>query len=297
MTSLTLVAFPGNAALTDKLAAQLDARTTTVSVHVFPDAETAVRLPVPCDGDLAFVCTLDRPNEKFLPLIFAARTAREMGARRIGLVAPYLAYLRQDSRFADGAAVSAKLFAGELSRAFDWIATVDPHLHRIAALSDIVDIACDTVHAAPALATWIAERITAPVLVGPDGESGQWVSEVARLCNAPFATFTKTRLADERVVLSADVPLHASHMPVILDDIISTAHTMAEAVRLIGDSFQARPWCVGIHAVFAPGAHDLLAAARPAGIVTTNTIAHASNEIDISPLLAAAIRRLTAGSA
>jgi ribose-phosphate pyrophosphokinase len=72
---------------------------------------------------------------------------------------------------------------------------------------------------------------------------------------------------------------------------------MAEAVRLIGAAFPVRPWCVGIHAVFAPGAHDLLAAAGPAGIVTTNTIPHASNEIDVSSLLAAAIGRLAAGSA
>ena len=65
-----------------------------------------------------------------LPLIFAAATARELAAAKIGLVAPYLAYMRQDRRFNPGEAVTSRQVAGLLSSAFDWLVTVDPHLHR-----------------------------------------------------------------------------------------------------------------------------------------------------------------------
>src|SRR3546814_1718571 len=74
--------------------------------------------------------SLDHPYAKVLPLLFAADTARDLGARRIVLVAPYLAYMRQDIRFHAGEAVTSRTFAAILSRHLDWLVTVDPHLHR-----------------------------------------------------------------------------------------------------------------------------------------------------------------------
>jgi ribose-phosphate pyrophosphokinase len=204
--------------------------------------------------------------------------------------------MRQDTRFRAGEAVSARLFAEELSRAFDWIVTVDPHLHRIADLADVFSIPCETVHAAPVVADWINHNIEAPLIVGPDGESSQWVADVARRCNAPFVTFAKSRLADRRVVLSGTAPPKSDRVPVILDDIVSSGHTMAEAVRLTTNTFGVRPWVVGIHAVFAPGAEQALAAANPVGVVTCNTIDHPSNRIDVSVPLADAVGRVCATS-
>ncbi len=134
---------------------------------------------------VALVCTLDRPDPKLLPLLFAARTASELGDASVGLVAPYLAYMRQDRRFHTGEAVSARLFASILSPQFDWLVTVDPHLHRIHSLAAIYEMATRVLHAAPAIARWIAREVENPVLIGPDGESVQWVSEVARTTGAP----------------------------------------------------------------------------------------------------------------
>lgn len=69
----------------------------------FPDGESYVRLDAPVGGrDALLVCGLDRPDERLLPLVFAAGAARELGAASVGIVAPYLGYLRQDRRFRDG---------------------------------------------------------------------------------------------------------------------------------------------------------------------------------------------------
>src|SRR3546814_2162433 len=65
------------------------------------------------------VCSSDLPDHLALPLRFAAGTARELGARSVGLIAPYLAYMRQDRRFSPGQAVSAPLFARFLEESFD----------------------------------------------------------------------------------------------------------------------------------------------------------------------------------
>ena len=55
------------------------------------------------------------------------------------------------------------------------------------------------------------------------------------------------------------------------------------------------PVCLAVHAIFAGDAHDLILDAGAASVVTCNTVPHASNEIDVEPLLAEAVaRRLAA---
>ncbi len=68
---------------------------------------------------------------------------------------------------------------------FNWLTTVDPHLHRIGSLSDIFSIPTGTIHAAEAIAEWIARTVASPVIVGPDEESRQWVEDIASRISAP----------------------------------------------------------------------------------------------------------------
>ena len=106
--------------------------------HHFPDGESLMTLRGDLDGaDVALLATLRDPDRLALPLRFAAATAREMGARRVGLIAPYLGYMRQDRRFRAGQSVSAPLFAQFLGQSFDGLVTVDPHLHRISRLEEV----------------------------------------------------------------------------------------------------------------------------------------------------------------
>ncbi len=88
------------------------------------------------------VCrSLDRPNDKLIELLLAAEAARELGARHLTLVAPYLCYMRQDAAFRPGEAVSQRIDGRFLARSFDAVVTVDPHLHRTARLGDAVPAA------------------------------------------------------------------------------------------------------------------------------------------------------------
>ena len=78
----------------------------------------------------------------------------------------------------------------------------------------------------------------------------------------------------------------------LVDDIISTAHTMIAVVSQLRERDLPAPVCIGVHGVFAPEAYRELAAAGAARIVTTNTIPHESNEIDLSGGVAAAVAPL-----
>ena len=292
MSAPLVVALPGNESLAATLAKGLDGEVANAKFRRFPDCESYVCLDTPAKRrSVVFVCTLDRPDEKVLPLLFAAATARELGASKVGLVAPYLCYLRQDKRFKPGEAVTSALFARMLSSVFDWLATIDPHLHRVRTLDEIYTTRTQTLHAAPLIAQWIARNVPRPLLIGPDTESEQWVAEIARSSGAPYVVLKKIRYGDRKVEITIpDLQRWRDRTPVLVDDIISSAQTLTKTLSHL-QRLEANPAvCIGVHAVFAPGACETLQAALPSQVVTTNTILHPTNAIDVSELLTNAIR-------
>jgi ribose-phosphate pyrophosphokinase len=200
--------------------------------------------------------------------------------------------MRQDTRFRAGEAVTSTSFARLISAGFDWLVTVDPHLHRRQSLSEIYTIETQVVHAAPLLARWIQANVPAPLIVGPDEESEQWVSAVAQAATCPHVVLEKVRFGDRAVAVSRlpEAERWVGHTPVLVDDIISSAHTMIESVGQCKRAGQPAPICLGVHAVFADGAYEALGAAGAVRVVTTNSIPHHSNGIDLGPALAAQLQ-------
>lgn len=279
---------PGNEKLADALLKRGGMEAGKLALHRFPDGETLVKIDTPVKGkDVILLCTLDRADEKAMALLFFSQTARELDAASVRLIAPYLGYMRQDKRFHDGEAVTAGIFAAFLSRHFDSLITVDPHLHRHKTMDEIYSIPATVVHAADAIAEWIGGNVEKPVLIGPDEESAQWVSAVAAKAKAPFTVLKKSRRGDSDVEVSVpDIEKFRDHTPVLVDDIISTARTMIETVRHLQGVKMRPPVCVGVHAVFAGSAYEDLKSRGAGRIVTCNTIAHESNAIDISETIA-----------
>jgi ribose-phosphate pyrophosphokinase len=86
------------------------------------------------------VCrSLNQPNDKPIELLLCATTARELGAKRLTLVAPYLSYMRQTSPTIQRG-VSQRIIGKLLAGLFDDVLTVDPHLHRISSLDQAIPI-------------------------------------------------------------------------------------------------------------------------------------------------------------
>jgi ribose-phosphate pyrophosphokinase len=283
-----LIAVPGSEDHARGLGTRLGFPVVASETRQFPDGELYVRIDGEVGDDVVIVGNAGGDN--FLRAAFLAGTARDLGATRVGLVTPYLAYMRQDSRFKPGEGVTARYFARLVSSTFDWLVTVDPHLHRIDSLAGVYAIPTTVARAAPAIARWIAAEVERPVLVGPDAESVQWVSTVAERCGAPFVILEKTRRGDRDVTITSPDGAWNGHTPVLIDDIVSTGQTMIEATRRLRGAGSAAPMCVAIHAVFADAMNEALIGAGARGIVTCNTIPHATNRICVMDALAAAVR-------
>lgn len=282
-----LLAMPGNETMASALAALDGAELGELETRRFPDGETYVRIAGDvADKEIDIVCTLARPDEQFLGLIFTAAAARELGARHVNLIAPYLAYMRQDKRFKQGEAVSSAHFAALLSHFFDRLVTIDPHLHRRHDLGEIFSIPTRVEHAAPLLADWIRANVATPLVIGPDAESEQWVSAVAARAGAPHIVLTKERRGDRDVSIAVpDLRAWAGRRPVLIDDIVSSGRTMIEAARQVSAQGLSPPFCLAVHALFAEGAYAELER-NAARVITTNTVPHPSNAISVAQLLA-----------
>jgi len=287
-----LIPMPGNERLAASLTTAADAEIGRILVRRFPDDETYIRFETKIAGrTVTLLCTLAHPDDKFLPLLFAAATARELGAVRVGLVAPYLAYMRQDRRFKAGEAVTSNCFARILSDQFDWIVAVDPHLHRHASLGELFSVPTYVAHAASQISDWVRHEINAPLLIGPDSESEQWVAAVARGAEAPYVVLQKQRHSDREVqVTLPDLARWRARTPVLIVDIVSTGQTMIETTCQLRRIGMPPPICIAVHGIFAGTAFDDLIAAGAARLVSTNTIPHPTNAIDITGPLATEIR-------
>jgi len=276
-------------ALKNMICASLDYESGHLRIHKFPDKEIMITIDTPIQGrNVFFIASTDKPNEKLAPLIFAAETARALGARRVGLIAPYLAYMRQDKQFHPGEGITSKYFAKIISAYFDYLLTIDPHLHRWHSLDQLFSIPTTVLHATSAIAAWVKQHNHCPLLIGPDQESYQWIAAIAAELDAAFLMVEKQRFSD--TLVKASIPNIASypgHIPIIIDDIISTAKTMIETIHHLKLQGMSSIQAIGVHAIFSAAAYsDLLATGiAETEIATCNTIHHLSNKIDVSALI------------
>jgi len=291
-----VIALPGAEALAAGIAAAGGFETGELETRRFPDGEAYIRHRSTLAGrSVALVCSLNDPDPKLMTLLLAAAAARELGASRVGLVAPYLAYMRQDMCFHAGETVSAKHFAHILSERFDWLVTIDPHLHRIQRLEEVYAVPAEALHAGPLLADWIRTKIPDPLLVGPDVESEQWVAAAARAAGAPYVVASKIRLDDVDVEIAIpDLAPWAGRRPVLVDDVASSGRTLLTSAKILAERGLRKPACVVVHGLFAGDAFARLAELC-SPIASVNTVAHPSNRIDASALLAGAVARLAVG--
>jgi len=294
MKNCILISLPGNQQLTGVLASKLNMQVGDIEMRDFPDGESYIRINSNVQNKIVIlICNLVHPNNKILPLMFIAKTLKELGAKKICLITPYLPYMRQDKRFKSGEAITSILFASLISNWVNFLITIDPHLHRITNLSDIYSIdSISVLHSTKLIAEWICNNVDSPFIIGPDEESRQWVDEVAKLVSAPYAIIEKTRYGDREVSISMPDIREKDKTPILLDDIISTGTSMLVVTQqLLTQGFNS-PVCICVHALFDEKTVNNLLNAGVQKIVTCNTIHNTFGQIDIAYLIVEEILRL-----
>jgi ribose-phosphate pyrophosphokinase len=240
---------------------------------------------------VALLRGLQQPNQKLAELMIVAPAARELGASRLTLVCPYLAYMRQDMAFQAGEAVSQRHIGQALAGWFDNVITVDPHLHRVATMDEVLPGRCGVaLSAAPLLGAWAARHARRPILLGPDEEAAPWVRQAAQAQGLEHGTCIKQRSGDREVRVVLPDMVFQGREVVLIDDVASTGRTLAVTADALRARGAAAVDVAVTHALFVGDALAQLQRAGVRHVWSSDSVAHASNAVSLVPLLAAALR-------
>ncbi len=294
MSPAQLIGFDDYAGAGQRLAQALDIPFAAASIHHFPDGERKLCLPAPLAEHVIFCRSLNDPDHKLIELLLAAGSARDNGATRLTLVAPYLAYMRQDIAFHPGEAVSQRIIGKLLAEAFDAVITVDAHLHRIDHLSQAIPLThAINLTATQAMGEFIARNCPDALLLGPDGESRQWVAAVAVAAGGlDFGVATKTRRGDRDVSIEMPALAFQGRTVILVDDVASTGRTLAIAAKQARGAGASAAHCLVTHGLFMGDSLAQLKAAGVDQVWSTDSVPHPSNCIELAWLLASSVKNI-----
>lgn len=288
-----VLAFDDDRARAEALAAALGTDSAVIDRHRFPDGETRLRLPPALPAQVVLLCGLEHPNAKLAELLLAAAGARELGAGRLVLASPYLAYMRQDIAFTPGEVVSQRHLGRLLAAHFDAVVTVDPHLHRVRTMQEVVPGRGGVaLSAAELLGAYIARRVPGALLLGPDEEAAQWVRLAAAGRGLDHAVCVKHRHGDRDVDVALPGASVTGRAVVLFDDVASTGRTLAAAARGAIAAGAASVDVAVTHALFVGDALAQVHAAGVRHVWSSDSVPHASNVVSVLPLLAQALAAL-----
>ena len=285
-----LIGFPDYREAAQRLAKAASIPYAEALIHHFPDGETRLQLPEQLPEYIVLCITLDHPNSKLMELVLAAATARDLGAKHITLVAPYLCYMRQDKAFHPGEAVSQRIIGTLLSQWIDALITVDSHLHRVHHLQEAVPVEpAINLSATTVMSAFLGEQLDTPFLVGPDEESEQWVAAIAHNRDLDYRVARKERLGDQQVRVSLPKADYRNRHIVLVDDVASTGRTLEEATLGLARFEPASISVLVTHALFVGDAEERLRRAGVGHVWSTDAIPHSSNALHLDHLLADAL--------
>ena len=293
MTGVAIQSLPSCAGDAGRLALLLGLPLREIALHHFPDGEMRVTVG-PAASTTIIYASLDRPNDKLLAILFAAEALRRTGANRLVLLAPYLCYMRQDTAFHQGEAISQKAVGRLIAGMVDRVITVDAHLHRTTDIGAVFPgIEAENLSAMAAIARALRETGVDPatIVIGPDAESRPWVSDLAGQLGLAHTVAQKIRRGDRAVEIGfAEAGLVAGRPVLLVDDIVSSGGTLIACATALQAAGATTIDAVITHALFAPKMSADFADAGIRSVRSTSSVPHPTNAIPLDDILATALR-------
>lgn len=293
MNAAIIQSLPSSSRDATRLAARLGIPCHEIGIHGFPDGEIRVTA-APASPVTIIYASLDRPNDKLIALTFAADALRRGGAKHLVLLTPYLCYMRQDTAFHEGEAISQKIIGAMLAGCVDRVITVDAHLHRTRDIGMVFPgIASDNLSAMLAISDALRKTGLDPatVVVGPDAESRPWVSHLAGRLGLSHTVAQKIRRGDRTVEIELPEPARISgHPALIVDDIVSSGGTMIACAGALASAGATMIDAVITHALFPEELCRDLLLSGIRSIRSTYSVPHSTNAITLDNLFIDALQ-------
>ncbi len=283
--------------LAAKVAEKLGKRLCYVESKKFPDGERYLKINGNIDDEVIIIQSTAYPqDENILELLFLIKTVKELGAKKVKVVMPYMGYARQEKRFNPGEAVSAKIVAEliESSGADEFITF---NIHEKCVL-DFFNIPAKTLSAMPAIAEFIKDNNEKPLIVAPDKGAYPFAQEIAKILDCECTYLSKVRLGPDKVETrivdvrcdgadeTVNVDAVKDKKAVIIDDIIATGGTIVNAIKILKQYGAKSVDVCCVHPILVNGATARIYEAGANSIISTNSISSDTSRVSLADIIA-----------
>ncbi len=290
---MKIVGGPSSLQLANRIGNMLNIPLISVKTKRFPDGEFYLKFEENLSGkDLLIVQSLYPPQDThFMELLLILHTTRDLGARSIKVFVPYLAYSRQDERYLDGECLSSAMISEIFERlGVDALFTIDVHNQKVLKMYNIPSY--NLTAAGELVKYFVAKNLKNPLVVSPDDETIaiQRAKYAAKIIGAEYNFFGKKRNKHTGEIKTFSKELNVKGRDaIIIDDIISTAKTSANATRILKDQ-GARNVYVGVsHALLHGNAQKILEMSGADEIVGTDCVVNEFAKVSVAPILVNAL--------
>jgi ribose-phosphate pyrophosphokinase len=262
-----------NPELAQRICDHLEIPLGRARTDLFPDGELIVKVDEDVRGrDVFIVQPTSHPvNAHLMELFIWIDTLKRASANRVTAVIPYFGYARQDRKDEGRTPITAKLVANLIERAgADRVVSVDLHAAQV---QGFFDIPVDHLHAGPVLTKWYRSlKLDNMVFASPDVGNVKRAQVYANQLGGEIVIIDKRRKNDRDTVARHVIGDVEGKNVLMVDDMITTAGTMTEAVRILRDNGAKEIYISATHAVFAPPALERLANCPFTKLAVTDTI-------------------------
>jgi ribose-phosphate pyrophosphokinase len=306
MGKMQLIAGRGNPLLAKKIAQKLRLPLTPVQIQTFADGEIYVRVEKKVrDDDIFIIQSMSSPvNENLMELLVMIDALKRASAGRINVVAPYLAYCRQDRKVTSREPITAKLVANLITQAgADRLVTVDLHSDPI---QGFYDIPVDHLVGYPLFARYLLnKKCTDLVVVAPDVGGVKKATKLATLLHAPLVVADKRRKSqnlDNHSEVTFIIGEVKGKTAVIVDDMIDTGGTITNVAHVLKEKGASEIIMCSTHALLNKDASQKIAKCPATKVLLLDTLEIPKEkklpkmkQISLAPLLAETIKRIHSG--
>lgn len=282
---MNIIAGPASQLLAGRVCASSASNLLISEFRKFPDGELYSRIIDDIGEDVTIIqsTVTDTDLVALLQLIDACSEVS-----KVNVVIPYMGYARQDKRFKSQEPITARALARTIKA--DNVFTINIHDQSIL---DYFDAKAVNLDATPMIGKYIKTmEFTDPLIIAPDDGAIGIAKNASKYLGIDYDYLEKTRLSGESVSIQPKNVQVQDRDVIIIDDIISTGGTIAEAISLLRKQGAHEVFAACVHPVLSNNAILKLFKAGVKGIIATDTIDKGVSVVSVAPVIASAINKI-----
>lgn len=278
---MKLIAGSASQKVANNLSQSLNIPLVEIESKRFPDGELYVRILEKIKGEDIYIIQTTYPDENIVELFLLLDAVKRADAKSVTVIIPYFGYARQDKQFKEGEPISAAILAQLISTLCDKVITIDPHKEHIL---NFFTVPAESVSAVPSIVAYLKNK-EIDLVLSPDHGALNRAKKAAELLHCDVDYLEKKRIDGNTISISPKNLDVKGRTVAIIDDIISTGGTMAEAINQLRTQKAHTIYVACTHGLFAGSAIEKLQKAGCDEIIATDTIQSSFSIVSVTSVL------------